>query len=139
MGNFFQDKQCCLLSESLATSWSEHRPFISATDVAVFDRIDRPAIVPDALLKLGAEFPTDLEHKSGRSYYVWLYGAPDLVIEIVSGQAGGEDSTKLERYREIRVPLRIFQTTGGSYLERIDRIFPELGGDYDGMSAAWLR
>lgn len=161
--NAFQDKQCDILTEALRVSWPQGRPFISGSDVAVFPAAkDEAAIVPDVLLSLGVEPPGPSNAKEFRSYFVWNFGKPpDLVFEIVSNETGGEDSTKLERYARIRVPyyiiydpqqilssrpLRIFQLTGFSYVEKVDRQFPEIGlgltvwfGEFDGFCEHWLR
>ena len=161
--NSFQDKQCDILTEALRVSWSEGRPFLSASDVAIFPVAkDEAAIVPDVLLSLGVEPPGPSNAKEFRSYYIWNFGKPpEIVFEIVSNKSGGEDTTKLERYAQIRVPyyviydpdaqlssrpLRIFQLTGLSYVEKVDRLFPDIGlglttwfGEFDGFREQWLR
>lgn len=161
--NAFQDKQCELLTEALRVSWPQGRPFVSASDVAIFPMAsDAAAIVPDVLLSTGVEPLEQCHLKENRSYYIWRFGKPpDLVIEIVSNKFGGEDSSKLQRYAELRVPyyviydpelhlssrpLRIFQLTGLSYVEKVDRLFTEMGlgltlwsGEFDGFQEQWLR
>lgn len=161
--NAFQDKQCDILTEALRVSWAQGRPFLSASDVAIFPEAkDEAAIVPDVLLSLGVEPPASCHKKENRSYFIWNFGKPpDIVLEIVSNKAGGEDTTKLERYSRIRVPyyviydpeqhlssrpLRIFQLTGLRYVEKVDRLFPEIGlgltvwqGNFDGLHEHWLR
>lgn len=161
--NSFQDKQCDILTETLRVSWPQGRPFITASDVAIFPLAkDEAAIVPDVLLSLGVEPPGPCHAKEFRSYFIWNFGKPpEIVIEIVSNKAGGEDTTKLERYAMIRVPyyviydpeqqlssrpLRIFQLTGLTYVEKVDRHFPEIGlglttwfGEFDGFREHWLR
>lgn len=159
--NFFQDKQAVLLGEALAASWPEGRPYISAADVAIFASAHNP-IVPDFLLSVGVSFPERAHDKDKRSYYMWLFGKPpEVVVEVVSNREGEEDTRKLASYARIKVPyyvlydpdkllgtrpLRIFQLSGASYVEKVDRWFPELGlgltiweGDYDGMFASWIR
>lgn len=161
--NAFQDKQCALLTETLRVSWPQGRPFVTASDVAIFPLAkDEAAIVPDVLLSLGVEPPGPAHVKEFRSYFIWNFGKPpDLVFEIVSNKEGGEDSTKLARYAKIRVPyyiiydpeqylsarpLRIFQLNGFDYVEKVDRHFPEIGlgltiwfGEFDGFRDNWLR
>ena len=161
--NVFQDKQCDILTEALRVSWPQGRPFLSASDVAIFSEAkDEAAIVPDVLLSIGVEPPQPSHTKELRSYFIWNFGKPpEVVIEIVSNKAGGEDTTKLERYSRIKVPyyviydpdqhlgsrpLRIFQMTGATYVEKVDRFFPELGlgltvwlGEFDGFREQWLR
>lgn len=159
--NWFQDKEMDLLTEALNVSWSQGRPFVTGADIGVFYAV-KEAIVPDVLLSLGVDYPEDYHEKNRRSYFTWVFGKPpDVVIEIVSNPAGGEDTTKLQTYAQIRVPyyaihdpfrilsqrpLRIFQLTGASYVEKVDRLFPEFGlgltlwsGEYAGLAGEWLR
>lgn len=159
--NMFQDKQADILVEALRVSWEKGRPFLSAADVGVFPVPKDPAIVPDFLLAVGVDRPEDRVDEQ-RSYFVWAFGKPpDVVIEIVSNTKRGEDTTKLAQYAAIRVPyyviydpdehlssrrLRIFQMSGASYVEKVDRAFPELGlgltvweGSFDNWKATWLR
>lgn len=161
--NSFQDKQTDILVETLRVSWVQGRPFVSGADVAIFPMAkDAAAIVPDVLLSLGVEPPGPCHAKEYRSYYVWNFGKPpEIVVEIVSNDKGGEDTTKLEQYAKIKVPyyviydpeqylssraLRIFQLTGLTYVEKVDRLFPEIGlglkvwyGRFDGFEENWLR
>ncbi|MCA9795640.1 MAG: Uma2 family endonuclease [Candidatus Eremiobacteraeota bacterium] len=160
--NFFQDKQADLLTEALRVSWDEGRPFLSAADVGIFYSLTEPPIVPDVLLSTGVEIPPDFHEKNRRCYYTWLFGKPpEVAIEIVSNGEGKEDTEKLERYTKVKVPyyvifdpagflsrlpLRIFQLSGASYVEKVDRNFPEVGlgltvwrGEFDGLEADWLR
>lgn len=161
--NAFQDKQCEILTDALRASWTQGRPFVSASDVAIFPVAkDEAAIVPDVLLSLGVEPAGPAHAKEFRSYFIWNYGKPpDIVFEIVSNKAGGEDTTKLSRYGQIRIPyyviydpeqhlssrpLRIFQLTGLTYVEKVDRLFHEIGlgltiwfGEFDGFREHWLR
>lgn len=160
--SFFQDKQTDLLTEALRVSWEEGRPFLSAGDVAVFMSPNQRPVVPDVLLSVGVEPPEDFHEKNRRSYFVWHFGkVPEVVIEIVSNDKGGEDTSKLVKYQSMRVPyvvvydpeghlsgrrLRIFQLSGASYVDKVDRFFPEVGlglslwtGTFDGFEAVWLR
>lgn len=160
--SFFQAKQMEILTEALRVSWDEGRPFVCVADVGLFYSVSEPAIVPDVLLSVGVEFPERFKEKGRRSYFVWVFGKPpEVAIEIVSGTDGGEDTEKLARYAQIKVPyyviydpekflggrpLRIYQLSGASYVERVDRNFPEVGlglalweGEYDGMAVTWLR
>jgi Uma2 family endonuclease len=161
--NMLQDKQADILVEALRVSWEEGRPFLSATDVGIFPIAEDPAIVPDVLLSVGVQAPAgDPLLKGNRSYFIWKFGKPpEVVIEIVSNTKGGEDTTKLEQYARIKVPyyviydpaqhlgnrpLRIFQLSGASYVEKVDRFFPEVGlgltlweGSFDGWQVTWLR
>ena len=105
--NVFSEKQQRLLTESLHSSWSGpggERPFVAMANVGLFYIVRLPAVVPDVLLSLNVELPTDVWPKNPRSYFIWEYGkAPDVVIEVVSNREGGEDSNKLTTYAQIGV------------------------------------
>src|SRR5262245_9284319 len=61
-------------------------------------------IVPDVMLSLDVEGPTDLELKEDRTYFVWLVGkVPDMVIELVSNTEGDELGDKFDDYARIAV------------------------------------
>ncbi len=162
LDNFFQDKQADMLVEALRVSWDQGRPFVSAADVGIFSTNRAPALVPDVLLATGVEHLEDPHSKEFRSYFIWNFGKPpEVVIEIVSNDKGGEDTTKLAQYATIKVPyyviydpeqllsarpLRIFQLSGATYVDKVDRFFPEVGlgltvwpGVFDGMNRKWLR
>ena len=54
------------------------------------------------------ECPENLWPKPNRSYFVWEYGkTPDAIIEIVSNNEGGEDSTKLKAYESMHIPYYV--------------------------------
>ncbi|MDG2614979.1 Uma2 family endonuclease [Thermoleptolyngbya sichuanensis XZ-Cy5] len=89
--NFQSEKQQRLLVEPLYSSWSPGIPFIAAANVGVFYALKQDPIVPDAMLSLGLEMPTDWSQKQNRSYFVWEFGkVPDVCIEIVSNREGDE-------------------------------------------------
>ncbi|MEW6278176.1 MAG: Uma2 family endonuclease [Candidatus Eremiobacterota bacterium] len=159
--NWFQGKEMYLLTDVLDASWPEGRPFVSGADVGVFCAV-REAIVPDMLLSKGVDYPANYHEKGRRSYFTWVFGKPpDVVVEIVSNRTGGEDTEKLKSYAEMRVPyyvihdpfrllssrpLRIFQLSGASYIEKVDRFLPDIGlgftlweGEFDGLRGEWLR
>jgi Uma2 family endonuclease len=106
--NLFSEKQQRLLTEPLYASWSglgQDRPFLAMANVGLFYAVKQPPLVPDMLLSLNVRCPADLWTKPHRSYFMWEYGKPpDVVIEIVSNREGGEDSDKLKRYAQIRIP-----------------------------------
>jgi Uma2 family endonuclease len=160
--NFYQDKQANLLCDALDASWPQGRPFVSAADVAIYATNQESPVVPDMLLSIGVSFPESVLEKEHRCYYMWQFGKPpEVVTEIVSNLAGREEDEKLERYARIKVPyyvvfdphqllggrmLRIRQLSGASYVDKLDSWFPELDlglcvwtGEYDGMTANWLR
>lgn len=105
--NIFSEKQQRLLTEPLYSSpeWAAAvGKFIALANVGLFYALRQPPYVPDMLLSLQVELPADLWPKSHRSYFVWEYGKPpDVVVEIVSNEKGGERSEKLAGYARIGV------------------------------------
>ncbi len=164
--SFYCEKQLRLLTEPLYSSrvdWAGQRSFIAAADVGLFFVARNPAIVPDVLLSMDVDLPPDLHPKRHRSYFLWEYGKPpDVVIEVVSNNEGGEDSQKLAAYARGRVPyyvifdpdqllkaeaLRGYRLDPVSYRRMDEPLdFPEFGlglrlweGAYEGHDLAWLR
>ena len=89
--NFQSEKQQRLLVEPLYSSWSLDMPFIAAANVGLFYALKQDPIVPDAMLSLGLEMPTDWSQKQNRSYFVWEFGkVPEVCIEIISNREGDE-------------------------------------------------
>lgn len=160
LDNPFQERQQRLLVDSLYASWSGCDNFVALANVGVFGSIHRPAIVPDVLLALHVQLRPV---KDTRAYFVWEYGKPpDLVVEIVSKEPGGEDTRKVDKfaalgvgyyviynpflYRGDRV-LKAYQRHGLNYIDIANpsRI-PELGlglvtwtGSYQGCEGTYLR
>jgi Uma2 family endonuclease len=162
--NQFSEKQQRLLTESLYASWQPGEPFVAMSNVGLFFAIRTPAFVPDTLVSLGVSSPTDPFPKNHRSYFVWEYGKPpDVAVEIVSNDEGGEDTIKLKGYAKIGLtyyviydpelhlssqPLRVYQLQGGRYeLDKSENpIFDSIGlgvrlwqGVYEDMPQTWLR
>lgn len=161
----FQEKEMRLLTSPLFGSWEGPPgggPFLACANVGLFFKLFEPPIVPDVMVSLGVrQFPLAAGKKS-ESYFLWEYGkAPDVVVEIVSNRKGGEDSRKLEKYREIGIPyyvihdpylllgeeaLRGYELRGGRYraLEQVWIPDMDLGlnlweGSFEGWSNRWLR
>jgi Uma2 family endonuclease len=171
LDRFYCEKQLRLLSEPLYSSradWAGERSFVAAANVGLFFVNRNPAIVPDGLLSMDVELPADLQPKCNRSYFVWRYGKPpDVVIEMVSNDEGGEqrkkgEGEKLAAYARGRVPyyvifdldrflgaevLRGYRLDPTSYRRTDEPIdFPEFGvglrlwqGRYEGCDTTWLR
>jgi hypothetical protein len=164
--NVFSEKQQRLLTEPLYSSWvrcPEGGAFVAMTNVGLFFAIREPPFVPDMLLSLDVEVPADLWEKPHRSYFVWEYGkAPDVVVEIVSGRDGGEDSEKLAGYARVGVRyyaifdpegwlgkevLRAFKLDGLRYRRLDEPVWlpdVELGlriwqGPFENHDNTWLR
>ncbi len=162
--NQFSEKQQRLLAEVLYCSWQPGEPFVAMSNVGLFFAIRTPPFVPDVLVSLGVASPADPFPKKNRSYFVWEYGkAPDLVVEVVSNDEGGEDTVKLQGYAKLGItfyiiydpeehlsskPLRVYRLASGRYeLDQSESpCFESLGlgvriwyGVYEDMSQAWLR
>jgi hypothetical protein len=98
--NFQSEKQQRLLVEPLYSSWSPDVSFIAAANVGVFYALKQDSIVPDALLSLNVQMPTDWSQKQNRSYFVWEFGkVPEVCVEIVSNRKGNELDSKQGRLR----------------------------------------
>lgn len=141
--NLYTALQMPLLVDALKASWSPGRKYYAAANVGMFFTNRNPAIVPDVFLSMDIEEnPGDA--KAQRSYLVWERGkSPELVIEIVSNDRGGELDHKLRTYAEpFRVPhyvvwdpfghlgeerLHVFRLTDRGYEPTTSRTFPDLG------------
>ena len=104
-----------------------------------------------------------MNRKEERSYFMHHVGKPpELAVEVVSNDKGGEDGEKLGKYARLGVKyylifdpyqhlqsevLRIYRLTGhGVYIETDETWFEELGfgarvwqGEYAGWNKQWLR
>jgi Uma2 family endonuclease len=165
LDNWFQERQMRLLPESLYSSWGAtrgERPFLAAANVGLFYKLSEQAVVPDVMLSLDVSVPQEWWKDHQRSYLIWEIGKPpELVIEIVSNRKGGEEE-KFRRYAQAGVAyyaiydpqkylskrgLRLFVLHAGRYVEVMEPGWmEELGvglslweGDYEGMTATWLR
>jgi hypothetical protein len=169
--NVFSEKQQRLLTEPLFASWtapeaapgSGPRPFVAMANVGLFYAVARAPLVPDMLLSMDVELPENIHVKAHRSYFYWLYGKPpDVVIEVVPNNEGGEDREKLTKYARIGIPYYVVydpdQLLSGEQFRvyaleatRYQRLreptwFPDVGlglrvwhGSYEGLNADWLR
>ena len=161
--NLFSEKQQRLLTETLYSSWDGGgKPFVAMANVGLFFSPRRPPLVPDTLLNLGAQVPREVWEKQHRVYAIWEYEkSPEVVIEIVSNQEGGELSDKLLKYARTAVahyvvfdpqrllsniPLRLYTLQGRHYVETESAWLSEaqLGltlwhGKYEGLESTWLR
>ena len=128
----------------------------------MFARPKDPAIVPDALLSLDVEVAKDIWKKEHRSYFIWEMGKPpNVVIEVVSNDKGGEMTTKRRRYARMSIPyyvvwdpqriygeppLRAFALHGSFYKSMSGLTFPDIGlslvlweGTFEDTKDLWLR
>jgi Uma2 family endonuclease len=107
----YSEKQMRLLTRPLYSSWpgppGDPR-FLALANVGMFFALDQPPLVPDVLLSLGVQVPADVSEKRHRSYFFWEYGKPpEVVIEVVSNQEGGELGAKKKQYAQIGIPLYV--------------------------------
>jgi len=163
--NIFSERQMALLRASLYDSWpgpGDGRPFVAMANVGLFTMAEQTVLVPDLLVSLDVRAPDNPFPKINRSYFVWNYGKPpDVVVEIVSNNKGGELGNKLLAYARMGVayyvvydpeghisdaPLRIFTRQGMSFVETTDHWLHGIGlglilweGDYEDVSGVWLR
>ena len=162
--NQFSEKQQRLLAEVLYCSWQPDEPFVAMSNVGLFFAIRTPPFVPDVMVSLGVASPADPFPKKNRSYFIWEYGkAPDLVVEVVSNDEGGEDTIKLKGYAKLGIPyyiiydpeehlsskpLRVYRLESGRYeLDASESPFFDslklgvriLQGTYEDMPQTWLR
>ncbi|MCP4700533.1 MAG: Uma2 family endonuclease, partial [Gammaproteobacteria bacterium] len=136
--------------------------FLLFTNVGLFYDLDKPPLVPDALVSLDVEIPKDIWSKSKRSYFLRGYGKPpEVVIEVVSDKKGDETGEKMRKYAQIKVPhyvifdpfnylkkgkLRIYRLRGNKYAKQKGNRLPEAElsltfwtGVYENMRDIWLR
>lgn len=162
--NVFSAKQQRLLVEPLYTAWQKERVFLADANVGVFRGIHLPPLVPDMFLSLGVRVgDEDWWLKENRSYFIWIHGKPpDVVVEVVSNQKGGELDRKMQEYAWMGIPyyvvydpeptsiqskpLIVYELVAGEYLPRPDFQLARLGlsvrlwdGVYEDGRAVWLR
>ncbi len=165
LDNFFQAKQQRLLVEPLRSFWlgpNNDGKYLVDANVGIYASSRDPAIVPDFFLSLDVTIGDDYRLKENRSYFAWLFGKfPDLALEIVSNDDGGEDTDKLRKYARMGVPyyvifdpfqilsadvLRIFVRSGNKYRRTSETWIEEIGlglclwtGTFEGQILTWLR
>ena len=160
--NLFSAKLQRLLVQSLYLSYKPNTLFLADANVGLFRSPHLPAIVPDVFLSLDVTLAEDWYAKEHRTYFVWEFGKPpDVVIEIVSNNKGGENSRKLREYANLGVwyyaiydpqlllldtPLVVYELTHAGYQRKensfLDRV--QLGlavwhGAFETKEANWLR
>jgi len=165
LDNIYAERQQRLLTSPLYVSWGgpgEQRSFLALANVGMFFSVHSPPLVPDCLLSLDVRAPADLHLKKNRSYFIWEFGkAPDVILEVVSNNEGGELGHKMQAYARLGIPyyvvwdpfkflkkqaLHVFALRVRSY-ERLDEPwFPDVGlgltvwrGKFEGLEDEWLR
>jgi Uma2 family endonuclease len=170
--NILSEKQMRLLTETLYSSWQpqpdeehpdEPRHFLVTANVALYFSMNHPPIVPDVLLSLDVDPRPDWLNSHHRAYFVWEFDKiPEVVLEIVSNEKGGELTTKLREYARQNVPyyvvydplhelsrddLRVYENNfGRRYRLRKDFALPKVGlslrlwdGVFEAQPGRWLR
>jgi Uma2 family endonuclease len=160
--NYYSELQMGMLTETLRSSWKTERKHIVAADVAIFYALSIPPIVPDVFVSMDVEPAVDTTTAPGKSYLVWRMGkGPEIAIEIVSNDRGGELTTKKRIYFDLlkvnyyvvwdpeghvgNEPLTVFAMSEGSRPSTV-RFFPEIGlgltiwkGEYGARTFPWIR
>jgi hypothetical protein len=112
--SIFAEKQQRLLAEPLYASWTppaaspplpaQPRIFLAAVNVGIFYDPCQGPIVPDCFLSLDVRPHPRWHEKRHRSYFLREFGKPpEVTVEIVSDEAGGALSAKLEIYARVGV------------------------------------
>jgi Uma2 family endonuclease len=143
--NIFSEKQQRLLTEPLHSSWpgpswlAPGRGYLALANVGLFYTLKKPPLVPDMLLSVDLMVRKDLSRKENRSYFGWVYGKPpEVVIEVVSNQEGGEDTKKLRRYAEIEIPYYVIHDPLCELSKEVLRIYRLEGKRYRRQAELWL-
>lgn len=162
--NVFSAKQQRLLVEPLYAAWQKERVFLADANVGVFRSPYLPPLVPDMFLSLDVRVgDEDWWLKENRSYFIWMHGKPpDVVVEVVSNEKGGELDRKMRGYAGMGIPyyvvydpqptsiqskpLIVYQLVAGEYLPRPDFQLARLqlsaclwDGEFENGRAVWLR
>lgn len=159
--NFASAKQQRLLVSSLYSSLTGPT-FLAEANVGIYHAVSQPAIVPDMFVSLDVQVPADWWEKPNRCYLVWNFGKPpEVVLEIVSNRVGGELTSKLQTYAQMRVgyyivydpatqlgeqPLYLYELRGWHYVEQSELWLEPMGigltlwqGEFEGRQDTWLR
>lgn len=74
-----------------------------------FTGLHLPPLVPDMFLSLDVRVgDEDWWLKENRSYFIWVHGKPpDVVVEVVSNEKGGELDRKMREYAWMGIPYYV--------------------------------
>ena len=165
LDNIYSEKQERLFANALYASWpgyGEPASFLALANVGLFYASEQPAVVPDFLLSLGVRVPDDLTKRRNRSYFLWEFGkAPELTIEVVSNNEGGELGDKKNLYARIGIPLyvvwdpfmlisktrlqafvlrvRTYEATAPEWFAQVGLGLTIWHGKFEGIETDWLR
>lgn len=167
----YAEKEMRLLAESLQF-WEgpgTGRTYWVAANVGLFHTRQEPPLVPDVFLSLDPKTdpnPWPAWGRPSKRYQTYFYEVqgkpPELVIEIVSEEEGGETTRKFKQYAEWDVryyiihdplmtllrgrTLALYELRRGSYAEMKTKWLEDVGlgvtlwrGEYENMDFEWLR
>lgn len=136
--NLPSEKHQRLLTTVLYTNKPGEK-FIAAANVGIYHTYKQPAIVPDVFVSLNVEVAESWWEKPHRCYLMWLFGKPpEVVIEIVSNQEGGELDKKFQIYEQMRVSYYVVYDPSHQLSEKVLRIFELRGLRYFETEVTWL-
>lgn len=140
--NFFSERQMDLWVDTLYASWRgpmAHRPFMAMANVALYFALRQQPLVPDVLISLDVEPPTDVWKKENRSYFIWEYGKPpDVVVEIVSSRKGQELGYKLNQYARLGIAYYIVYDPIRLLSNKILHVYTRKDARYQESKKTWL-
>jgi Uma2 family endonuclease len=140
--NIYAERQQRLLTSPLYSSWSgpgDNRTFLALANVGMFYNVHLPPLVPDCLLSLDVRVPADLHVKKNRSYFLWEFGkSPDVILEVVSNDEGGELGHKLIDYAQIGIPYYVVWDPFQFLKQRKLSVFALRIRAYELMDSVWL-
>ena len=164
--NVFSAKQQRLLIETLYSNtalWNPpERTFLADANVGIFASTKEPPLVPDAFVSVDVPIEANFDFEKVRAYFAWVFGKmPEIVVEIVSNRKGGEMLRKMNEYARLHIPyyavfdpfrllrgdtFTLYVLHGGKYQAHGDFWIEEVGaglrlweGEYEEMTATWLR
>lgn len=156
------EKNQRLMTNPLYDTLHLERPFLAATNVAVYRALHVSALVPDMFLSLDVAVAEDFWEKKNRAYLVWEFGKPpEVVVEIVSNKKGNELGTKLRDYALLGAwyyvvydphqkiqdkKLVVYELMHGQYKRKSDHVLNAVGlsavlweGEFEDTYSEWLR
>ncbi len=141
--NLLSAKNQRLLVEPLYSSWSpsqEKGLFLADANVGVFHDLNVSPLVPDVFLSVGVHVTGHWWRKEHRSYfYSFFKKPPDVVIEIVSNNRGGEDTHKLWMYAEVlHIPYYVIYDPYEYLGHEMVRVYKNQGGVYESLPSMWM-
>ncbi len=162
--SLYAEKLMRLLVASLFGGWPNlypNRRMFPMANVGLFYGKNQLPVVPDVMVSLDVDAPTDIRVKPNRSYFAWVFGKmPDATVEIVSNTQGEELGIKFDLYARLGIPYYIvwdpehFLTSqslscftlrdkkyqeNGPWLPGMGIGVKEWVGEFEGVTTNWLR